>query len=147
MFAQGVLTYYENTPQYKTVTNKDVFVPCRIRSRELTGIADQMARFIEDYQLLNTAKWKQFVDIFATGNVDSANNGWRGEYWGKLMRGACITYRYTQNEQLYAVLTQTVLDMLKTQDNLGRFATYSVETEYKGWDIWGRKYILLGMLH
>ena len=147
MFAQKYLAYYEENPQYKTVVGRDALIPCRIRGRELSGIADQMARFIEDYQLLDTAKWKQFVDIFATGNVDSANNGWRGEYWGKLMRGACITYRYTQNEQLYAVLTQTVRDMLKTQDDLGRFATYAVETEYNGWDIWSRKYIILGMLH
>lgn len=147
MFAQKYTAYYGGNPQYKTALANDVFVPCRIRGRDLSGIADWMVRYIEDYQLFNEKKWEQFVAQFASGCVDSQNNGWRGEYWGKLMRGACITYGYTRNERLYAVLTKTVNDLLKTQDALGRFSTYAVETEYRGWDIWSRKYVILGLLH
>lgn len=147
MFAQKYAAYYQENPQYKTAVHTDTFLPCRIRSRELNGIADRMARFIEDYQLHNREKWAQFVALFAAEDSDGFDRGWRGEYWGKLMRGACITYRYTHSETLYAVLTETVTEMLKTQDSLGRFSTYCVEKEYHGWDIWSRKYILLGMLH
>ena len=31
-----------------------------------------------------------------------------GEYWGKLMRGACETYLYTRDEELYEILTESV---------------------------------------
>ena len=34
---------------------------------------------------------------------------------------------------------------MTTQDELGRISSYSVEAQYRGWDIWARKYVLLGM--
>lgn len=37
--------------------------------------------------------------------------------------------------------------LLKTQDANGRFSTYSVEEEFQGWDMWSRKYVLLGLIH
>ena len=64
-----------------------------------------------------------------------------------MMRGARITYKYTQSSKLYEILENMVYDLLDTQDDLGRFSTYSVNNEYKGWDLWSRKYILLGLLH
>ena len=42
------------------------------------------------------------------GYIDDENLGWRGEYWGKMMRGACITYKYTQSSKLYGILENTV---------------------------------------
>lgn len=89
--------------------------------------------------------WAVFVHQFRIGDVDDRDEGWRGEYWGKMMRGACFTYAYTQNEKLYRVLTDTVKDLLCTQDEKGRITTYSLQNEFRGWDVWGRKYVLLGM--
>lgn len=60
------------------------------------------------------------------------------------MRGACFTYQVTKDQKLYAVLTETVQDMMSVQDGEGRISTYSKEVEFNGWDIWGRKYIMLG---
>lgn len=96
-------------------------------------------------QLTDTRVWRLFVEQFRHPGVDDADAGWRCEYWGKMMRGACFTYRVTGDEALYAVLEGTVRDMLTAEDPLGRFSTYSTEAEFHGWDIWGRKYILLGM--
>ena len=114
-----------------------------------TGFIDSAVRFIEQKQLLDAPLWALFVNQFRQGNVDDIDEGWRGEYWGKMMRGACFTYQYTQNPALYEVLEGTVRDLLTTQDSLGRFSTYSVEMElrgkFHGWDLWGRKYILLGL--
>jgi DUF1680 family protein len=42
-------------------------------------------------------------------------------------------------------MKQTVRALLETEDSLGRISTYSVENEFHGWDMWGRKYILLGL--
>lgn len=111
------------------------------------GYVDGAIRFIEEYQLIDPPQWKKFVDQFRDTDpkADDANVGWRGEYWGKMMRGACFTYKYTQNPELYSVLAETVRDMMTTQDELGRISSYSVECQYRGWDIWARKYVLLGM--
>lgn len=111
---------------------------------EYTGRLDETIRFIERIQLKDAGLWKIFVDQFR-GTPDDHDNGWRCEYWGKMMRGGCFTYAYTQDAELYDILTDTVRDLLTAQDGLGRFSTYSPENEFTGWDIWGRKYIMLGL--
>lgn len=98
-------------------------------------------------QLYDTRAWQKFVNLFKNPGVDDHDRGWRGEYWGKMMRGACFTYSVTGDEALYRVIADTCRDMLTAQDDLGRFSTYSVEKEFDGWDVWSRKYIMLGYLY
>ncbi|MBQ8510269.1 MAG: glycoside hydrolase family 127 protein [Clostridia bacterium] len=111
---------------------------------EFKGNLDKAIRFIEDFQLLDAEHWARFVEQFIV-HSDDGNGGWRGEYWGKMMRGAAFTYSYTKNPTLYKVLTQTVEDMMKAADEQGRISSKTVATEFNGWDIWCRKYVLLGM--
>lgn len=108
------------------------------------GNIDKMMRFVEDFQLLDAENWARFVDQFRLRD-DSKNNGWRGEYWGKMMRGAAFVYSYTRDEELYRVIRASVEDMLTAEDEFGRISTYNVENEFGGWDLWCRKYVLLGM--
>ncbi len=110
-----------------------------------SGQLDSAIRFVEEKQLLDPTLWTLFVNQFRQGDTDDNDIGWRSEYWGKMMRGACFTYSYTQNEQLYTVLEETVRDLLSTQDKYGRITSYSVTNEFHGWDIWGRKYVMLGL--
>lgn len=39
------------------------------------------------------------------------------------------------------------MDLLSAQDEEGRISTYSKAAEFQGWDLWCRKYVLLGLLH
>jgi len=107
------------------------------------GVIDETINFIENMQLLNPELWFRFVQQFRL-HTDT-DNGWRGEYWGKMMRGACFVYSYTRNKKLYEILTKTVGDMLNSFDEHGRISTYPIEKELSGWDVWCRKYVLLGM--
>ena len=108
------------------------------------GALMDAARLIEREQLLDEGLWTLFVNQFRK-NVDDDDHGWRCEYWGKLMRGAVFTYEITQSEPLYRAMEATVRDLLTAQDDSGRISTYSREVEFHGWDLWGRKYILLGL--
>jgi len=138
--------YYMENDQYAPRLGTDslfLYAPAKM---DYSGIADNMARFIEKIQLKDSALWALFVRQFR-GTPDDEDAGWRCEYWGKMMRGAALTYQYTRDPALYEVMKETVIDMLSAQDPLGRFSTYSPEAEFDGWDLWGRKYILLGMLH
>ena len=110
------------------------------------GFIKDLFVFINKKQLLDSSLWKKFVDVFKE-RPDSNDFRWRGEYWGKMMRGACVCYQYEQNEKLYKVLRETTIDLLSTQDKLGRISSYSVDKEFHGWDIWGRKYVLTALLH
>lgn len=88
--------------------------------------------------------WQLLVTPFRT-QPDGDRLTWKGEFWGKYMRGCALIYGYTRDEGLYFVLENSVKELLSTQDELGRIATYSVEKEFDGWDIWCRKYVMLGM--
>lgn len=112
-------------------------------SYQFNGIIDKTAHFIEEFQLLRVDLWKRFVQQFKE-DADY-EGGWRGEYWGKMMRGACFVYGYSQNPELYQVLTDTVKDMLTAQDEHGRISSYGIDHEFDAWDLWARKYVLLGM--
>ena len=113
-------------------------------SYKFNGIIDKSIRFIEEFQLLRVDLWKRFVQQFREADADS-DGGWRGEYWGKMMRGACFVYEYSRDPKLYQVLTDTVMDMLTAQDEYGRLSTYASKHEFDAWDIWCRKYVLLGL--
>ena len=105
-----------------------------------------MLRFVEKEQLKDRDLWKLAAEQYQ-GTPDDADLGWRGEYWGKLMRGACMTYQYTEDEELYEILTEAVHMLLSTQEADGRISTYSRKEEFQGWDMWSRKYVLLGFIH
>ena len=113
---------------------------------KLGGYGGRIIDYTVNNQLLDADTWALLVRQFRL-QQDGVNDGWRGEYWGKMMRGASLTYRATKNEKLYAVLRETVLDMLTTQDKDGRFASYAKECEFRAWDMWSRKYVMLGMIY
>lgn len=113
---------------------------------QLEGLPDFYVRFVEDFHLQDSMLWAKFVNVFRQKS-DTLDNGWRGEYWGKMMRGACLCYQYTQNEKLYVVLKKTVEDLLTVQEEGGRFSAYEVSTEFQGWDLWARKYVATGLFH
>ncbi|MBE5772930.1 MAG: hypothetical protein E7337_03220 [Clostridiales bacterium] len=109
-----------------------------------SGMADWAVRFLSENQLNDPIQWRKFVDVYRT-RPDHENAGWRGEYWGKMMRGGALVYAYSRDPALYDVLTGTVEDMLTCADPDGRVSTYDRGAEFDAWDIWCRKYVLLGM--
>ena len=110
------------------------------------GIMDKAVDFVLNNQFRKTTSWEKAVEVFST-REDSHDEFWRGEFFGKQMRGASLIYEYTKDEDLYKILTDAVIDLLSRQDELGRFSTYTVEKEFRGWDMWSRKYVLVGMIY
>lgn len=119
-----------------------------------TGEANDDIYFLQNEHLKNKEMWKMFVLQYKTYLDTPANEkkgngkwfgGWRGEYWGKMLRGAVFIYNYTQDSELYGILEETVRDILSTQDNYGRISTYLKEEEFGLWDLWCRKYVILGL--
>lgn len=108
------------------------------------GEWDKLFSFISEEQLKDKELWRLLIRPYIK-KTDDADEGWRGEYWGKLMRGSAMIYAYSKDEELYKVLTDAVEGMLTTQEESGRFSAYSASNEFIGWDMWSRKYIMLGM--
>ena len=77
---------------------------------------------------------------------DEVDNAWRCEFWGKIIRSAITAYCTTQDETLGKLLEKTVQAMMATQTGDGCISTYPAERQLGGWDVWGRKYVLLALL-
>ncbi len=112
----------------------------------LGGYGGRIIDYSIENQLLDEELWRLFVNEYRI-RTDTTDGGWRGEFWGKMMRGAALTYRATKNEKLYSVMVNTINDLLTTQEGSGRISTYEAEKEFFGWDMWARKYIMLGLIY
>ncbi len=134
--------YKENTANYPRLKTDTFFVDCD-NTYKYEGTVHELARFVEDFHLKDINTWKRFADQFKEDSNPDA--GWRGEFWGKMMRGASFLYAYTKNPELYSVLHESVEYMMSIQEEDGRLSCYGRNHEFDGWDIWERKYVLLGM--
>lgn len=74
------------------------------------------------------------------------DDGWRGEFWGKWFTSAVLAYRYEPTAAHRAVLDNAVAALLKTHDENGRIDSYDAGHRGGAWDVWTRKYVLLGLL-
>ena len=111
---------------------------------QYSGVASDTIAFLsQNIHLKNPALWAKFVDQYRIQS-DGDNAGWKGEFWGKMMRGAVLVYQYSRDEELFSILTETVRDMI-TVASFDRVSSYSADTEFTGWDMWCRKYALLGL--
>ena len=103
---------------------------------KLRLVCEQTLKKIDMHALADYFRYR--TDAFATG-----------EFWGKLMRACCMTYEYTRDEQLLAIIKTAVDDLLSLQDADGDLSTCQKATQPKGAcgsDLWERKYALMGLL-
>lgn len=134
--------YAKNTANYPRLATDTFFSDCNAEVN-YSGFIDELMRYVEDFQLLDTELWSRLAhQFYEDADYDA---GWRGEFWGKMMRGACFVYSCTKNEKLYNELLKTITDIMGAQDENGRISTYAQNHEFDGWDIWSRKYVMLGM--
>ncbi len=134
--------YNPNTANYPRLKTDVCFADYDNEYTYTSTLGDAF-RFVRMNQLTSRAHWKRFCDQFRY-NTDN-DTGWRGEFWGKMMRGACFCYSYFKDKELYDILTETVKDMMTTADSFGRISSYPRDREFNAWDLWCRKYVLLGM--
>lgn len=82
-----------------------------------------------------------FRDRRETGDGD-----WRSEYWGKWVTSAVLGYEYQPTAAHRAVVERAARELIATRDDDGYIGTRTKEHRLEGWDVWGRKYVLLGLL-
>ena len=139
---QGKGTYNMSNNRQSTGA-ADRLLPDATAECRFEGVFAETVDFILHHQLMNAELWKKFVQMFRL--QPDARSGWRGEYWGKMMRGAAWIYRYTRDEELYRLLRASVRELIGTAESCGRISSYVREQEFRGWDMWCRKYVLLGL--
>ena len=72
---------------------------------------------------------------------------WQGEFWGKCMLSSVPYAFWMKDEALKAKIAASVKEVIANQESDGYIGNYPRERRAdKGWDIWGNKYTLLGLL-
>ena len=73
-------------------------------------LANNAWKFLINTQIGNEKLWAKLVDQYR--RKTDGKGQYKGEYWGKIMRGAALICKYTENSELYATLEYTVRDMI-----------------------------------
>ncbi|WP_084163798.1 glycoside hydrolase family 127 protein [Olivibacter sitiensis] len=71
---------------------------------------------------------------------------WQSEFWGKWFTSAVQAYEYRPSEALKKVIDKAAKDLMATQTEDGYIGNYAPDHLLEQWDIWGRKYCLLGLI-
>lgn len=71
---------------------------------------------------------------------------WQSEFWGKWFTSAVQAYKYRPEPALKVKIDQAVTALINTQTPDGYIGNYTDAKHLEQWDIWGRKYCMLGLL-
>lgn len=114
-----------------------------IRDIRLTGyVADRLVSCLENHviatdgcYLTDPYKWK------------SETVYWQTEFWGKWMHSAAPFLRYTESSRLRKSMDMALENLLPCQLSNGYLGNYAEsERNGNGWDVWGCKYTMLGLI-
>jgi len=73
---------------------------------------------------------------------------WQTEFWGKWMHSAVPYSVYTGSAALRASIDRGIDRMLGSQEKCGYIGNYPDALRCgEGWDVWGMKYTMMGLLH
>ena len=76
------------------------------------------------------------------------HGGWQTEFWGKYMQAAVPFLTLTHDAVLDDNVRRGVGRILSTQEENGYIGNYPDELRCgEGWDVWGIKYTMMGLLH
>lgn len=115
----------------------------RINSVSLGGyIGHRYTQCLE--HRVKTENLDTLISVFR--KQDEVNNAWGSEFWGKWVQGAIGMYRYTHDKELYDIIQQAQKSLIDCQLANGYIGDYDEQHQLTGWDVWGRKYTLLGLL-
>ena len=72
---------------------------------------------------------------------------WQTEFWGKYMLSAVPFAFYTHDEALKAKIAASVKEVISNQEPDGYIGNYPKDRRAAGgWDLWGNKYTMLGLM-
>ncbi|MFA6272828.1 MAG: beta-L-arabinofuranosidase domain-containing protein, partial [Patescibacteria group bacterium] len=78
--------------------------------------------------------------------LEAGTTDWRSEYWGKWFTSMALGYAYAPTEANRKVLDQALKELIATAAPDGYIGTRALDKRLQGWDVWGRKYVLLGLI-
>ena len=137
-------TTFADGPAGLTVAVQDVFAPAPPGSVQLGGrLGDKLALCIN--QRLLSQDVQSLVAPYQlkreTGVAD-----WRCEYWGKWYTSLVLADAYRSTDASRGLRDVAAAELIHTAAPDGYLGTRQPPHRLEGWDVWGCKYALLGLL-
>lgn len=129
----------DNQPRRRVA---DVLTPAALDDVQLGGYLGRKVDLCVRNRIL-AQNWDKLVAPFRR-RAESAC--WQTEFWGKWFLSAAAACQYTRNRAERARLGDSVQSLVTTQTADGYIGNYADGSHLRSWDIWGRKYTLLGLL-
>jgi DUF1680 family protein len=121
----------------------DTFVPAPYGSVRIGGyLGDKLDLCIDNRVMAHDID--ALILPFVIRNDE--DSGFRCEFWGKWFTSAMLSYGYAPTQSHRAVIDNAIDELLKTQTSDGYIGTYPDHFHLGDWDVWGRKYVLLGLI-
>ncbi|WP_286856301.1 beta-L-arabinofuranosidase domain-containing protein [Proteiniphilum sp. UBA5431] len=86
---------------------------------------------------------EKLIHPFTLGDEHSC---WQGEFFGKWFTSDVLAYKYKPAQTLSEILKRAAAGLIDTQTSDGYIGNYAPDSHLNAWDIWDRKYCMLGLL-
>jgi DUF1680 family protein len=130
--------------QINYIKYDNILTPASSSSVKIEGyLGDKINLCIENRVMAQNIE--KIIRPFRLRN-ESDFGGFRCEYWGKWFTSAMLAYSYQPTAGHLAVIDTAVNELLATQTQDGYIGTYDKQHSLWGWDIWGQKYTVLGLI-
>ncbi len=126
------------------LVDRDVFQPATAGSVRLKGFLGNKLDVCLKNRLLAQdieAVVAPFRSKAETGSAD-----WRSEYWGKWFTSLALADSYRTSHETRAKLLEATQALIATHAEDGYIGTRTPAHRLEGWDVWGCKYVLLGLI-
>ena len=85
-------------------------------------------------------------DLVAPFRTKSETKGWDSEFWGKWFTSLTLADAYQSTPATRAMREEAVQALIATAAPDGYIGTHAPQNRLQGWDVWGCKYVLLGLV-
>lgn len=142
IFISDIASAQNNNPN-TVVLIQDKLVPLKPNLLKIDGyVGEKIDQCIQNRIMVQDLE--SMLDIFRVRQKD--NMGFSGEFFGKWSTAAALSLRYLPNQVLLVKMEKAVGEFIKTQSSDGYITTYKKGDEFKMWDVWNQKYVLLGLI-
>jgi len=127
-----------------TTAVPDVFAPAAPESVQLNGRLSEKLDLCVTHRLLV----QDLESVVAPYRVKTETGGadWRCEYWGKWYTSLTLADAYQSTPAIRALRDTAVQALIATAAPDGYLGTRTPAHRLEGWDVWGCKYALLGLI-
>jgi DUF1680 family protein len=99
-----------------------------------------------DLCVTNRLLAQDLEDLIAPFRSKTETKGWDSEFWGKWFTSLTLAEAYHSTPATRAVRDEVVKELIATAAPDGYIGTHAPEHRLEGWDVWGCKYVLLGLI-